>query len=414
MPEQTVKPLPLSSHDLEVITLIGIAHGISHFFHLLLPALFPWLMDEFALSFTRIGVTMSVFFTVSAFGQAGAGFLVDRFGALRVLFAGVTCFLLAALCLSLVAGYPGLLVVAVLAGLGNSVFHPADFTVLNRRVTSARLGHAFSMHGLSGNLGWALAPLLLTAVASAAGWRAAALVAAGLALLTLFLLGWRRLTLADPSTGASRGMATSGEQAPFAFLRSSAVWWCFAFFLLITTAFGAIQNFATPILQRLHGLPLAAAAASLSAYLAGGAAGILVGGFLAQKGAHDRLIAAALTVAALLAIGLATMVLPFWLVPTLMTGIGFCTGLAGPSRDLLVRRAATSRFGQAAYGRVYGFVYSGLDTGLALAPLVFGGLMDRERFADVLIGIAILQSLAILTAMRVGDVTRGGVDITRQ
>ncbi|HQO29940.1 MAG TPA: MFS transporter, partial [Accumulibacter sp.] len=371
------------------------------FFHLLLPTLFPWLMAEFALGFTRIGVTMSVFFTVSALGQAGAGFLVDRFGALRALFAGVVCFLFAALALSLVDDYAGLLLVAVLAGLGNSVFHPADFTVLNRHVSSARLGHAFSIHGLSGNLGWALAPLLMTGVATLAGWRTAALVAAGLALLTLALLGWRRRTLRDPQTEAS-GATTDAAAAPFAFLRTSAVWWCFAFFLLITTAFGAIQNFATPILQSLHGLPLAAAAASLSAYLMGGAAGILAGGFLAQKSAHDRLIAMALTVAALLAVGLATLTLPLWLVPMLMTGIGFCTGLAGPSRDLLVRRAATSRFGQAAYGRVYGFVYSGLDTGLALAPLVFGGLMDQERYAAVLIGIAILQALAILTALRVG------------
>ncbi len=402
MSEQTAQPMPLTGRDLEVITLIGFAHGISHFFHLLLPTLFPWLMAEFALGFTRIGVTMSVFFTVSALGQAGAGFLVDRFGALRALFAGVVCFLFAALALSLVDDYAGLLLVAVLAGLGNSVFHPADFTVLNRHVSSARLGHAFSIHGLSGNLGWALAPLLMTGVATLAGWRTAALAAAGLAMLTLALLGWRRRILSDPATETSRGLTTAAAAAPFAFLRTSAVWWCFAFFLLITTAFGAIQNFATPILQSLHGLPLAAAAASLSAYLMGGAAGILAGGFLAQERAHDRLIAMALTVAALLAVGLATLTLPLWLVPMLMTGIGFCTGLAGPSRDLLVRRAATSRFGQAAYGRVYGFVYSGLDTGLALAPLVFGGLMDQGRYAAVLIGIAILQALAILTALRVG------------
>ena len=86
----------------------------------------------------------------------------------------------------------------------------------------------------------------------------------------------------------------------------------------------------------------------------------------------------------------------------LMAGIGFFTGTAGPSRDLLVRRAATARFGKAAYGRVYGFVYSGLDLGLATAPLIFGGLMDARRFGEVLIGIAILQTLAIFSALRVG------------
>ncbi|MFZ1445745.1 MAG: MFS transporter, partial [Candidatus Dechloromonas phosphoritropha] len=132
------------------------------------------------------------------------------------------------------------------------------------------------------------------------------------------------------------------------------------------------------------------------------AAGILGGGLLARKGDHERLIALALGAAALLAVALATLPLPSWSVLPLMAGIGFCTGVAGPSRDLLVRRVATSRFGQAAYGRVYGFVYSGLDAGLALAPIVFGVFMDHGRFAQVLIGIAMLQALAIFTALRVG------------
>lgn len=398
---------PPASHDLEAISLIGFVHGVSHFFHLLLPPLFPWLMKDFGLSFTGIGATMTIFFVVSGCGQALAGFLVDRFGAALVLGAGIGCFLLAALLLSVVDDYTGLTLVAALAGLGNSVFHPADFTVLNRHVSPPRLGHAFSIHGLSGNLGWALAPVFMTGIAATLGWRSAALAAALLAALALLLLFWCRRSLADPPGSAQADPAGGQDQAgmvtsPFAFLQSGAVWMCFAFFLLITTAFGAIQNFATPILQQLHGLSLAAAATALSAYLVGGAAGILSGGFLARRGAHERLIAAALGTAALLVVALATLPLPPWAVLPLMTGIGYCTGIAGPSRDLLVRRAATSRFGQAAYGRVYGFVYSGLDAGLALAPLAFGTFMDGGRFAAVLIGIAVLQGLAILTALRVG------------
>ena len=355
--------------DLEAISLIGFVHGVSHFFHLLLPPLFPWLMRDFELSFTGIGATMTIFFVVSAIGQAVAGFLVDRFGAARVLGAGIGCFFLAALLLSLADGFTTLATVAALAGLGNSVFHPADFTVLNRHVSPPRLGHAFSIHGLSGNLGWALAPVFMTGIAAIAGWRDAALAAAGLAAMALALLFWRRRTLADPpGIGTARAAESSATVSAFAFLRSTAVWLCFAFFFLITTAFGAIQNFATPILQSLHGLTLAAGATALSAYLLAGAGGIVGGGFLAQKGGHDRLIAAALGVAALLAVALAALPLPAWAVLPLMAGIGFCTGVAGPSRDLLVRHAATSRFGQAAYGRVYGFVYSGLDAGLALAP----------------------------------------------
>ncbi len=393
-------PAPQRS-DIEVITLIGFVHGVSHFFHLLLPPLFPWLMQDFDLSFTGIGMTMTVFFVISGIGQAMAGFLVDRFGAARVLGAGISCFALAGVVLHFATGYPMLIATAALAGLGNSVFHPADFTVLNHRVSQARLGHAFSVHGLSGNLGWAAAPVFMTGIAAAYGWRNAALGASLVAITALALLFWRRAAINE----AHDHRAAKGDEAPsptFAFLGSRAVWLCFLFFLLITAAFGAIQNFASPILQALYGLSLTTAALALSTYLVGGAAGIILGGFLAQKNAHDYLIAGALGVAALLAVLLASGILPGWASLPLMGGIGFCTGIAGPSRDLLVRKAATARFGKSAYGRVYGFVYSGLDLGLAMAPVIFGGMMDGQRFGEVLMGIAVLQTLAIFSALRVG------------
>ncbi|MBS1131302.1 MAG: Major facilitator superfamily 1 [Proteobacteria bacterium] len=393
-------PAPQRS-DIEVISVIGFVHGVSHFFHLLLPPLFPWLMAEFGLSFTAIGTTMTVFFIVSGIGQASAGFLVDRFGAARVLGAGISCFALAGVLLYFATGYPMLIAVAALAGLGNCVFHPADFTVLNRHVSQQRLGHAFSAHGLSGNLGWAAAPVYLTGLATAYGWRTAALGASAVAIAALALLFWRREALTDPVEHHTE-RASEPAGTTFAFLSSRAVWLCFLFFLLITAAFGTIQNFASPILQALYGLSITTAALALSTYLVGGAAGIILGGFLAQKGEHDHLIAGALGVAALLAILLAAGIMPAWSILPLMAGIGFCTGIAGPSRDLLVRRAATARFGKAAYGRVYGFVYSGLDLGLAMAPVIFGGLMDARHFSEVLVGIAILQVLAIFSALRVG------------
>lgn len=388
-------------NDVRVIGLVGFAHGTSHFFHLLLPPLFPWLMPEFNLSFTGIGVVMTVFFVVSAIGQALSGFVVDRVGPRRVLLAGIACFILAGLLLSVANSYALLLAVGALAGLGNSVFHPADFTVLNRKVSPARLGHAFSVHGLSGNIGWAIAPVYLASIASAAGWRAAALGAAAVGVLAWAVVWLRREAtelIEDGAKVSPRGTATT-----FGFLGAGAVWMCFAFFLLITTAFGALQNFATPVMQNVYGLPVAVAATTLTAFMLGGAAGIVTGGMLAGRSAsHDRLIAAALAGAALVAMVIASGVLPAWSVLPAMGVMGFSAGIAGPSRDLLVRRAATARFGQQAFGRVYGFVYSGLDIGLAVAPLVFGPLMDAGRFGAVLVGVALLQGAAILTALGVG------------
>lgn len=400
----TATTAPIRS-DLRVISLIGFAHGTSHFFHLLLPPLFPWLMPEFGLSFTQAGAMMTVFFVVSGVGQALSGFVVDRVGPRRVLLAGIACFVLAGLLLSMANGYAMLLAVGALAGLGNSVFHPADFTVLNRKVSHARLGHAFSVHGLSGNIGWAIAPVFLTGIAAMAGWRAAALGAAGLGALAWLVVWLGRDATALEAADAK--VSPGGTASAFGFLGAGAVWMCFLFFLLVTTAFGALQNYATPLMQNVYGLPVAAAAATLSFFLLGGAAGIAAGGVLAGRGAaHDRLIAASLAAAALVALLIASGVLPAWSVSPAMGVMGFFGGIAGPSRDLLVRQAATARFGQQAFGRVYGFVYSGLDTGLAVSPLVFGPLMDAGRFGAVLAGVALLQALAILTALGVGRGSR--------
>src|SRR5574343_1433449 len=203
-------PLSARKNDLETISLIGFVHGVSHFFHLLLPPLFPWLMPEFGLNFTGIGVTMTLFFVVSGIGQAMAGFLVDRFGPTRVLAGGIACFVLAGIALYVASGLDSLLLVAALAGLGNSIFHPADFTVLNRKVSQARLGHAFSVHGLSGNIGWALAPLFMTGLATAFDWRIAGLGASGVAVAALALLAWRHRVIAEPAEHAA---AKSAEDA---------------------------------------------------------------------------------------------------------------------------------------------------------------------------------------------------------
>lgn len=391
-----------SRQEYSTIAVVGFAHGVSHFFHLLLAPLFPWLMRDFGLNFTQVGATMTLFFVISGIGQALAGFAVDRFGGRRVLWFGVCCLAAAGVALSLAQDYSGLFLAAGLAGMGNAVFHPADFTILNRHVSGPRLGHAFSIHGLAGNLGWAAAPAFLTGIAALAGWRTAALGAAGVALLALaVLIAFRRL-MADPPRHEAESHAGS-EASAFAFLKIGAVWLCFGFFLFTTTAFGAFQNFGSPVLQQVYGLSVAVAASAITVFLLGGAGGMALGGFLANKGmAHDRRIALVLTSAAMLGLFLSTGILPGAAVPVAMALLGFCNGLVGPSRDLLVRRVTASRFGQKAFGRVYGFVYSGLDTGLALSPLLFGPFLDAGRFSAVLVGVAILQCLAVLTALRVG------------
>jgi MFS transporter, FSR family, fosmidomycin resistance protein len=395
-------------HDTEVIGLIGLAHGTSHFFHLMLPPLFPWLMADFSLSYTQAGFLMTVFFVVSGIGQALAGFVVDRIGARPVLMFGVGTLGVSALVLASATSYASLLMAAAVAGIGNSIFHPADFTLLNRRVTGARLGHAFSVHGLTGNLGWAAGSVVMAAVAAASSWRSAALVAALTGFTVLALLLLRRRVLADAAAAAlDRAGGAQPAAGTLALLRSGAVWLCFAFFLITTAAFGVLQNYAPAILHNVYLLAVPVASLGLTAYLLGSALGMVVGGFLGGRfGDSDFVIAPALAVSAFTALLLASGMSSTIAILPLMALIGLGVGVAGPSRDLLVRRAATAQFGSSAYGRVYGFVYSGLDIGLASAPLVFGPMLDAGRYNAPLIGVACLQVAALLLALTVGMGTR--------
>ncbi|MBL8471126.1 MAG: MFS transporter [Rhodocyclaceae bacterium] len=401
----TAATLSTPRREFEVIALIGLVHGTSHFFHLLLPPLFPWLMREFGLSFAQAGALMSMFFVVSGSGQALAGFVVDRFGAYRVLCAGISLFAAAALALAVAHSYAALFAVAVLAGLGNCVFHPADFTLLNRRVSKPRLGHAFSVHGLSGNLGWAAAPPFLVAAAAWGGWRFAAAAAAVVALAALALLAWRRTALIDAIEAADVAelRASATPAGPLAFLRVPVIWMCFGFFLLATVAISGLQNFGPSVLQALYGLSLALGTTALSVFLLAGAAGVFAGGFfVAGTERQDRVIALTLSGAAAIALLLASGSVANWSITPLIAVMGFCNGFANPSRDMLVRKAATGRFGQAAYGRIYGFVYSGLDLGFALAPLVFGHFMDDGHAGWVLAGAGCAQLAALSCALGIG------------
>ena len=395
--------------DREVIALVGLAHGTSHFFHLMLPTLFPWLMRDFSLSFTDVGLLTTTFFVISGIGQALAGFVVDRVGGWRVLCFGVGMLAVSGVVLGFATSYPWLLLSATFAGIGNSIFHPSDFTLLNQRVTQPRLGHAFSIHGVSGNVGWAVAPLFMAGVTSAFGWHIAGFGAAVIGTVVFATLGLRRRALVDTEGLVTSRLATNDadhRSGQFAFLASGAVWLSFAFFLFTTMAFGILQNFAPAILSHVYGVSLIVASSGLTAYLVGSGTGMLAAGFLRDRA--DRMVAPSLGFAAVMAAVLASGEMPRAALWPLMVGLGFGVGFAGPGRDLLVRRAATSRFGRSSFGRIYGFVYSGLDTGQALSPLVFGPVLDAGHFRQPLIAIALLQAAALLTALRVSSRTRSG------
>ena len=411
---------PPLAHDLRTISVVSIAHGGSHFCQLMVPPLFPWIAPAFGLSNTQLGALMSVFFVVSGVGQAFAGFVVDRHGPERVLFGGLALLAVAALGLGASPGYAALLVFMAVAGLGNCVFHPVDYSILNARVHETRLGPAYAAHGISGALGWAAAPVFVAGVAAMTSWRGALFAVAAVAVPLLVFTMWQRASLdlprlppAAPATprqagggkgaGAGADDAASAEASKFAFLRLPSLWACFAFFLVFAAALGGVQSFAPAAAFKMQGDGVEQVALCLSAFMLSSAAGNVLGGHLIRDPRRTAQVAGiGFGFAGLVALVIAFGQWPAAWVPVLCGVMGFGSGIAGPSRDLLVKQATPP----GATGRVYGVVYSGLDAGLVVAPLLFGLLMDAGLYRAVWLCMAVLYALLIASALNVRRAAR--------
>ncbi|MNK55449.1 Fosmidomycin resistance protein [compost metagenome] len=402
----TAVPATTLRTDAQLIGLVGLAHAVSHFSQLILAPLFPWLKDAFNVSYTELGAVLTVFFVVSCIVQAASGFIVDKLGPRPVLFVGLGALGLAAFGYAMAQSYWMLLACAVVGGIGNGVFHPVDYTLFNRKVAPTRLGHAYSVHGITGSLGWALAPAFVVPIAIAFSWRVA-LASAGVVAIVVLLILWIYRSVLALDAAAVHKATGQGEPAPvggeFDFLRIPAVWMCFGFFFFYAAVISVVQTFAPVAAGHLHAVPVALVAVCLTVYMVASAAGMVVGGFLASDPSRcERIVGAGFGVAAALALVLAFAQFPPVMVPVLFGAMGFVSGIAGPSRDLLVKKSTPPN----ATGRVYGVVYAGLDIGQAVAPLVFGRLMDAGQYTSVIVGLALVQGVLIASAFNVRRVRR--------
>ena len=387
-------------HDAEVIGLVGFAHLFSHFLQLMLAPLFPLLKEEFGVGYAALGLMVAVMYTVSGISQTMAGFIVDRYGARRVLLFGMATFSLAMLLTGLATSYWMLVAIAVLAGVGNSVFHPADFAILNAKLDPRRLGYAFSTHGIGGNFGWLAAPAFSIGISALYGWRAATIAAGVLGLLITAVIASRPVMADAPASGTRREKVQDADARSFGedvrMLLSVPVVKCFAYFTFHAMALIGLQTFSVSVTTALYGAPLVSASAALTGFLFGGIVGIVAGGFVAAHSSRHNLVAASgMLLGAVLTLLLASAALPLWSLTGVMSLTGFFTFSTQPSRDILVRAATPP----GATGKVYGFVYSGLDLGGTLSPLLFGWLLDRQLPQWVFGASAAFMLLAMTTAV---------------
>lgn len=395
----TTVTAPLS-RDIKIMGLVGAAHWSSHFFQLVLPALFPILKVELGVSYVALGLISGITYASSGFAQVASGFLVDRFGARRVLLCGLTLLSLSVIAAGLVSEYWMFLPLAVLMGLGNSVFHPADLSILTRKVSASRMGRGYATHALCGNLGWAAAPLLMVGLAQMFDWHVALISAGciGLAVIAVFLLWGSELS--DDVESSEEGPAKPA--VPFRenvrLLLSPTIVSCFLYFTCLAMALIGIDTFGVAALVQIYDLSLTTATTALTVFLLSSACGVLVGGFAADRtDRHDAIAIAGMVGAAVIVAYIGVGSAPGGTVIALMAAAGAVSGVTSPSRDMMVRKAAPSD----ASGRIFGFVYSGLDLGSATMPLILGYVIEHGSPNAVFYAVSALLLLTSLTVIQV-------------
>ena len=385
------------AHDTRIIGLVALAHGLSHFYQIVTAVLFPLIRDDLGVSYAALGATTAAYYVVSGIFQTLAGFAVDRLGARRVLFAGLALAVGGALLAGFARSYEVLLAAALVGGIGNSVFHPCDFSILNARVSASRLGYAFSWHGIAGFLGYALAPAFGIGLATTfGGWRGALLAAAVLGAVVVVLLVLQGANLYVEPADRRRAASHGGLADDLRLLASTPVLMCFGYFVLISVGFIAIQTFGVATMIALYGANATLASAALTTYLLGAAAGIFTGGFIAVRFQRHEIVAVTgMAASATIVFVIASAWLPAAALPALFAATGFAGGATNPSRDLIVRANTPS----GATGKVYGFVYSGLDVGSMATPVFFGWLLDRGQPSAVFYSVVLASVLTILTVL---------------
>ncbi len=360
------------NRDLRVISLIGIVHGTSHYYQLAFATMLLIVRQEVGLEFRDVGLLAGIFYGVSGLSQTAAGFAVDRFGARPILAGGLAVIGSALALIAVAHSFVGFAAIAVIGGLGNSVFHPADFALLNSSVNQNRLGRAFSIHGVGGSLGWAAAPVMYF-LDSMFGWVGAALIGAMPGLILSVVVWMHRTDLVDHRVKVRAAATQHGTTSMRTLFLQPAILICLVYFALLAANTVGIQQFAVPAWSKMFDISENYAALCLIVFIVGSAGGVLVGGIFADRvRRHDRVATLGLLAAGALTVPIAAQaVSPVLLLPLLALA-GAAGGITNPSRDMIVRSATPP----GASGKVFGFVYSGLDVGSFLAPPVFGFLMS--------------------------------------
>jgi MFS transporter, FSR family, fosmidomycin resistance protein len=393
---QAISVATIRPAESRFIATVCAAHFVSHYYMLLLAPLFSFVRADFDVTYTELALALTVFNVVSAALQTPVGFVVDRIGARFVLIAGLALSSIAYAVAGMVNSYWVFIGMYAVAGVGNTVYHPADYSLLSHHTPPERLGQIFSFHSFSGIIGSAIAPVTLLYMQSQFGWRGAYMGASILGLVVLLVLIAQPEPVAEiKHVDKSVAKAKAGtDDGGWRVLMTAPILLNFAFFLLLAVMNGGLNTYLVVALGALHGTPPAIANMALTGLLAMNAAGVLGGGFLAGRTRHHAVVAAlGLGVGGIVTALVGLFDFPSIVLVMLMAFSGFCVGATFPSRDMLVRSATPP----GGFGKVFGFVSTGLNIGASIAPLIYGVLMDHGQPRAIFMLSAAVSILCIST-----------------
>ena len=376
--------------EFRTLGLISVAHWVSHFHLLVLPMLFPFLKAQLGVGFIELGFALTVFAVVSGLTQTPLGYVVDHIGARVVLLSGLALGGVSFILLGLHLTYFSLMACAVLLGIANSVYHPADYAILSAHMNDARMGRAFSIHTFAGFLGGAVAPAVMAALVTWVGGFGALIVAGAIGVLVALLL----LVMGIPDAGAKHGPVSPANVSTKSLLTPALIVLT-GFFTLLGLSNSGIANFGVVALMNSYGTSFSVANIALTAYLGASAVGVLAGGFLADRTKrHSQVAAVCFAINTAIVLLIAVVTLPAVALTVTMTTAGFLSGVIAPSRDMMVREAAPA----GAAGRAFGIVSTGFNFSGIASPLLFGWIMDQNMPRWVFVASAGFMALTVVLA----------------
>jgi predicted MFS family arabinose efflux permease len=381
----------LSNQTIRVNAVIGTGHFLSHFYGICLPPMFLAWQSAFNVSFAEVGLAMALMSCASGLLQTPVGFLVDRYGARPFLVGGTLLMSLSISALGFATAYWQILLFCVLSGMGNSVVHPTDYAILSGSIDRSKIGRSFALHTFSGNLGMVVAPPVVTGLMLLMGWRGTLILLGLLGVPLVLAIFWQSAFLRDQVRRHDR--ARESLFAGHKLLMTRPMLLFFSFFLFTAIAGSGLQSWLIPVLHEVHGLGLNAASLALTGYMAGGASGVLVGGWFADRSDRHLAFTVILTIGtAALTLVVAFVTMASFVTIAVLFAAGLLVGASRTPRDVMLKDASPP----GEIGKVFGFVSAGLPLGGALAPVPFGYLIDKGRPDLVLVLAAIILVASLL------------------